>query len=348
MSYQLAARELDSFDTPELEERDDAFLTIVGRSRSFQKAVFIAKRFAARGGANILLCGETGTGKGVFARAVHYAGERPESPFVAVNCAAIPPALLESELFGYERGAFTDAKQTKRGLLELAADGTLFLDEVDGLHLDLQPKLLRALEERRVRRVGGFDEIEVRSRVVAAANRPLENLVEEGVFREDLFYRLNVLRVTIPPLNERDGDVRLLTEHFLREFSEAQGLPPARLGSRAAAALERHEWPGNVRELRNVLEQALVLSDGQEIDTRHLLLVHRTDRRDDVSERDASGGVIAVPASGRTLRSVEAELIAMTLSLAEWNKSAAARILGISRPTLHKKIKEYGLRPIPS
>ncbi len=348
MSYQLAARELDSFDAPGLEERDDAFRTIVGRSRSLQDAVFMARRFAGRGGANILLCGETGTGKGMFARAVHYAGARPESPFVAVDCAAIPPALLESELFGYERGAFTDAKHTKQGLLELASDGTLFLDEVAGLHLDLQPKLLRALEERRVRRVGGFNEIEVRSRIVAATNQPLEALVEEGLFREDLFYRLNVLCVTIPPLNEREGDVRLLTEHFLRELSEAQGLPAPRLGPEAAWALERHEWPGNVRELKNVLERALVLCDGQEIDTRHLIFDHRADRGGNVSAHDVAGGVIAVPASGRTLRSVEAELIGMTLSLTEWNKTAAARILGISRPTLHKKINEYELRPNPS
>jgi len=347
VSYQLAARDMDAFDAADRAPVDDPFGSVLGTSPALQEAVRVARRVASRGGANILLCGETGTGKEVFARGIHYAGARPAAPFVAVNCAAIPSSLLESELFGYERGAFTDAKQQKQGLLELARDGSLFLDEVSSLPLDLQPKLLRALEERRVRRVGGFDEIEVRCRVLAATNIPLEDLVADGAFREDLFYRLNVLRVNIPPLRERQGDVGLLAERFLVEMAITHGLPPARLGAPARAALEAHHWPGNVRELKNVIERALVMSDGRGIEVSQLHLDPHGTRRESPSGGDRSGGIIAVPSVGRSLRSVEAELVRLTLKLTGGNKSAAARILGISRPTLHRKISEYGIDPLP-
>ncbi len=344
MNYQLAARDPERAEV-EAVEPDEGFSAIIGRSPALHKAIEVGRRVARRGSANVLIEGETGTGKEIFARAVHYAGPRPQAPFVAVNCAAIPGSLLESELFGYERGAFTDARQTKHGLLELAADGTLFLDEVSSLPLDLQPKLLRAIEERRVRRVGGFDETEVRCRVIAATNEPLGGLVTDGSFREDLFYRLNVLRIQIPPLRDRLGDVPPLAEHFLQEIAVGQGLPACTLSPGALAALEAHDWPGNVRELKNVLERAVVMSDGRAVQAADLLF----DRRRvspgvPVSESGPdAGGVIHVPAAGRSLRSVEAELVRLTLSLTDGNKSAAARILGISRPTLHKKIGDYGI-----
>jgi transcriptional regulator with PAS, ATPase and Fis domain len=342
VSYQLAARDMDAFDATDHGPVDDPFATVRGESPALRESIRVARRVASRGGANILLVGETGTGKEVFARGIHYAGVHPDAPFVAINCAAIPGQLLESELFGYERGAFTDAKQMKQGLLELARDGTLFLDEVSSLPLELQPKLLRALEERRVRRVGGFDEIEVRCRVIAATNVPLEDMVADGNFREDLFYRLNVLRVNIPPLRERQGDVALLAERFLEELAATHGLAPARLSAPARAALETHPWPGNVRELKNVIERALVMSDGRRIETSHLLLdPHGIRREGAMNGGDRSGGVINVPSVGRSLRSVEAELVRLTLKLTDGNKSAAARILGISRPTLHRKIAEY-------
>jgi DNA-binding NtrC family response regulator len=347
MSYQLAARERDLFDVGGDDARDDAFSSIIGRSPALAEAMLVARRVASRGGTNVLLVGETGTGKEIFSRAVHYAGPNPDAPFVAVNCAAIPAPLLESELFGYERGAFTDAKQKKLGLLELATEGTLILDEVSSLPLDLQPKLLRAIEERRVRRVGGFDEIEIRCRVIAATNESIEDLVADGAFREDLFYRLNVLRIHLPPLRERTGDVIRLAEHFLGEIAAAQGLPPVRLTPAAEVALEMHDWPGNVRELRNVLERALVMSDGNQITPAHLILDRRRHRpvevADGAEERDAAALSIAVPAEGRSLRSVEAELVRMTLVITDGNKTRAARILGISRPTLHKKIGDYGI-----
>jgi transcriptional regulator with PAS, ATPase and Fis domain len=351
MSYQLAARDVDALDRGEAAGPvEDPFSTVVGESQVLRDAIQLARRVSMRGGANILLVGETGTGKEVFARAMHYAGVQPNAPFVAVNCAAIPGQLLESELFGYERGAFTDAKQTKQGLLELARDGTLFLDEVSSLPLNLQPKLLRVLEERRVRRVGGFTEIDVRCRVIAASNEALEDLVAAGSFREDLFYRLNVLRVAIPPLRDRPGDVRILAQRILRDLSTAHGLSAARVSAAAMDRLEQHSWPGNVRELKNVLERALVMSDGRVLEESDLLL--ERDRAPGIGASrafagDSSGGVIAVPAQGRSLRSVEAELVRMTLQLTNGNKSAAARVLGISRPTLHRKIEEYGILPAP-
>jgi transcriptional regulator with PAS, ATPase and Fis domain len=344
MSYQLAARDPEELIESESPSRESAFAPLVGESRELKDAIQLARRVSARGGANVLLIGETGTGKEVFARAIHAASPRCNAPFVAVNCAAIPAQLLESELFGHERGAFTDARHKKQGLLELAREGTLFLDEVSSLPLDLQPKLLRALEERRVRRVGGYDEIEIRCRVTAATNVPLEELVEAGLFREDLFYRLNVLRLVIPPLRARQGDVLLLAHHFLAELAQAHGLPAARLTSAACALLTAHTWPGNVRELKNVLERALVLCEGGEIDVRQLALGTRTSpSRESVG---AAGGLIEVPSAGRSLRSVEGELVRMTLQLTRGNKSAAARMLGISRPTLHRKIEEHALAAV--
>jgi transcriptional regulator with PAS, ATPase and Fis domain len=342
MSYQLAARETPA-DAPELLDAEGAFRTVIGKSPALRDAVDTALRVARRASSTVLVVGETGTGKELFARGIHYAGPSPEAPFVAVNCAAIPATLLESELFGHERGAFTDAKQKKQGLLELARTGTLFLDEVSELPHDLQPKLLRALEERRVRRIGGYEEIEVRCRVVAATNLSLEESVAEGRFREDLFYRLNVLRVVLPPLRERHGDVSVLARHFLDVLVEDQGLPPVELSPDAARALESHSWPGNVRELKNVLERAALLCNGGVIQPADLSLGGR--RRTSSGVNAEGHGFITIPAEGRSLASVEGEAIRLTLALTGWNRSAAARILDISRPTLARKILLYGLAP---
>lgn len=342
MSYQLAAHDPDEWVDLESGSPTDAFATLIGRSTALKQAIALARRVSTRSGGTVLIIGETGTGKEVFARAIHNAGVSRDAPFVAVNCAAIPAQLLEAELFGYERGAFTDARQKKQGLLELARDGTLFLDEVSSLPFDLQPKLLRALEERRVRRVGGFDEVEIRCRVTTATNVPLERLVDDGTFREDLFYRLNVLRVTVPPLRERAGDLPILAKHILAELAAAQGLATVGLTEECERALERHSWPGNVRELRNVLERALLMSEDGQIRVETLGMHTRAPCIGSVADAEGAS-VIHVPLEGRSLRSVEAELVALTLRRTEGNKSAAARALGISRPTLHRKISEYGL-----
>ena len=342
MSYQLAARDPDELVDLGSDAEEDAFAPLIGKSQALRQAVALARRVSTRGAGTVLLIGETGTGKEVFARAIHNAGPNRDAPFVAVNCAAIPAQLLEAELFGYERGAFTDARQKKQGLLELARDGTLFLDEVSSLPFDLQPKLLRALEERRVRRVGGFDEIDIRCRVTTATNVPLERLVDEGTFREDLFYRLNVLRVPIPPLRERAGDVPILARHILSELASAQGLARARLSPDSERMLEGHSWPGNVRELKNVLERALLMGEGGEIRVEALGMQPRAASLAAAPSVETEA-VIRVPMGGRSLRSVEAELVDLTLRITGGNKSAAARALGISRPTLHRKIVEYGL-----
>jgi transcriptional regulator with PAS, ATPase and Fis domain len=311
--------------------------SIIGESDTLGDAIDRARKVATSRLTTVLLVGETGTGKELFARAIHYEGPARGEPFVAVNCAAIPETLLESELFGHERGAFTDARAQKRGLMELAGCGTLFLDEIAELPPRLQPKLLRALEDRRVRRLGGLDEVEINCRIVAAANPSLHEAVARLEFREDLFYRLNVFRIALPPLRDRKGDVTLLAHHFLAELAEQQGLPPKVLDHSAIAALEVHNWPGNIRELKNVIEHAAILSDDNVIRGEHLMLQQRTilpatTGADQVRE-------IRIPPEGKSLELIEQEAVRLTLQITRGNRSAAARILGISRPTLGRKLR---------
>jgi two-component system, NtrC family, response regulator AtoC len=313
------------------------FQSIVGESRPLHDAINLAQRVAASRRTTVLLLGETGTGKELFARGIHYAGETAHEPFVAVNCAAIPESLLESELFGHEKGAFTGATERKQGLMELAGVGTLFLDEIHQLPLPLQPKLLRALESRLVRRVGGLEEVPVGCRVVAAACPFIEQVVAAGELREDLYYRLNVFSIHLPPLRERMDDVELIARHFLSgENQEYQS--PKRFSADALAALRAHRWPGNVRELKNVVERAAILSADSQVVTAEHLMIHRRARR---PTGDASGaGHIAIPPEGKSLAQVELEAVRITLSITGGNQAAAARMLGISRPTLAKKLAE--------
>lgn len=349
MAYHLASHDARPADRePGGVEAAPAFESVVGQSREIREVIAFARKVAMRRSPTVLLMGETGTGKELFARGIHYAGPDPEAPFVAVNCPAIPASLLESELFGHEKGAFTDARDRKRGLLELAEYGTLFLDEVAELPPDLQPKLLRALEERRVRRIGGTEEVEIRCRIVAASNRPLEEAVEEGTFREDLFYRLNVVRIRIPPLRERAGDLEVLSRHFLDELSREQGVPARSLTPEALETLRRHRWPGNVRELKNVIQRAALLADGARIRARDVVIHEREPRRpgltpDEARSEEESGLAIEIPPEGRPLDEIEAEAFRITLSITGGNKSAAARILGVSRPTVDRKIERYDL-----
>ncbi len=342
MSYQLASREVNGGLAPSGRNATDiGFQAIVGRSASLRKAIQFSMRIATRKGTTVLIVGDTGTGKGLFARGIHYASPEAQEPFVTVNCAAIPANLLESELFGHERGAFTDARARKLGLLELAGAGTLFLDEVSELPPNLQPKLLRALEERRFRRLGGTVEIEARCRVIASSNGSFEDALSEGRFREDLFYRLNVLRINIPPLAERGGDQVILAEHFIKQISNEIGVAPRPLTADAIDVLKLHSWPGNVRELKNVMQRAIALCDGPEIDATHLSIFewHGHGR----GRNDEPGQAIRIPDIGMTLAEIEAEALRITLKLTGGNRSAAARILAISRPTIHRKIRDYGL-----
>jgi DNA-binding NtrC family response regulator len=320
-----------------------AFRSVVGESPALRQAVGLALRVALHPGTTVLLTGETGTGKELFARGIHYAGSGGGEPFVAVNCSAIPSNLLESELFGHEKGAFTDARTEKMGLLELAGGGTVFLDEISELPLELQPKLLRVLEEKQVRRLGGLKERPFACRVVVASNRDLGAAVAEGKFREDLFYRLNVFRIELPPLRQREQDVILLARHFLGTICRDSGLLPRQFSAEAELLLARHPWPGNVRELKNTVERAVILSEGDRVGAEHILV----QRRSNVPAAEAAAvppaGVIAVPAQGLTMDAVERELIAITLRLTGNNQTRTARMLGISRPTVIRKIRKYGL-----
>ena len=315
--------------------------TVIGTSKALRDTVALARKVAASR-RTVLLVGATGTGKELFARGIHYASPAEAEPFVAVNCAAIPDTLLESELFGHERGAFTGAGAAKQGLIELAGSGTLFLDEVGELPIHLQPKLLRVLEEHRVRRVGGVHEIEIRCRIIVATNVALEDAVARGEFREDLFYRLNVFRLNLPRLRDREEDIGVLALHFLEKLAAELGTEPKTLSPGAVAALRMHDWPGNVRELKNVVERGATLCDGSVIRADHLMIQRRTSLSA-ASTGAVAAGEIRIPPHGKSLEAIEREAVALMLQLTHGNQSAAARILGISRPTLARKMQRYGL-----
>ena len=311
----------------EVERRAHGFDTILGRSPALRQSLQQAARVAEHRDVTVLIGGETGTGKELVARAIHYESPRGAEPFVEVNCAAIPANLLESELFGHEKGAFTGAASAKPGLFELAHGGTLFLDEVATLPLELQPKLLRALESREIRRVGGQQSRQVDVRVVAATHADLRTAVNQGQFREDLYYRLNVVALTLPPLRDREGDVELLAETFISRIATSYGLPVPPLTPELRAALREYRWPGNVRELRNSVERSLVLSP------RGTLRLEEMGLRQDAVR---SEGALPFPATLAVL--TRAAAVAM-LQLTEGNKSAAARRLGISRPRLQRLLE---------
>jgi two-component system response regulator HydG len=308
----------------EVERRAHGFDTILGRSTALRQSLDQAARVAVHRDVTVMIGGETGTGKELLARAIHYESPRAEEPFVEVNCAAIPGNLLESELFGHEKGAFTGAVASKPGLFELAHGGTLFLDEIATLPLDLQPKLLRALESREIRRVGGQQTRQVDVRLIAATHVDLRGAVAQGQFREDLYYRLNVVALTLPPLRDREGDVELLAETFITRLATSYGLPVPPMAPELRSALREYRWPGNIRELRNAIERSLVLSP------RGTLRVEEMGMR---QEAVRSEGVLPFPTTLAVL--TRAAALAM-LQLTEGNKSAAARRLGISRPRLQR------------
>ncbi len=309
--------------------KEHRFHELISKSPAMQR-VFELALVAARSNSTILILGESGTGKEVIARAIHAESQRPDGPFVAVSCAALTETLLESELFGHEKGAFTGAVARRKGKLESANGGTLFLDEVGDISPKLQLDLLRVLEERRFHRVGGSELIEVDVRVIAATNRDLEKAVASGSFREDLYYRLNVIRVTLPPLRERKEDIPLLVEHFLERL-EAELKRQIRIAPEAMAILLAHSWPGNVRELRNVLERGAVVAQGGVVKPADLGLEPEPAR-----ERGATGTPI-------TLEEMERRHIAEVLGHTGGNVSQAARLLGIDRVTLYNKMRKYRL-----
>ncbi len=285
----------------------------------------------------VLITGETGTGKELVARALHFEGRRKTGPFIEINCAGIPATMLEAELFGHERGAFTDAKEAKPGLIESAAGGTLFLDEIGDLDLASQAKLLKVLEERRVRRIGALQDRSIDTRFLAATSCDLEAMVREGRFRADLYYRLRMIRVHVPPLRERGVDVVRLAEHFLGIYGGRYGKPGLRLSSDAMAALNRHTWEGNVRELKNTIEQAVVLAGGESIGVADLGI------RIVGKGESASVSHIFERGESLNLRQVERDMLVTALQESGANVSKAARMLGISRDTLRDRAKKFAI-----
>ena len=323
-----------------------AFQNVVGSSSAIRRVIDLGCKVAAHPGTTVLIQGETGTGKELFARGVHYSGPSAADPFVAINCSAIPEHLLESELFGHERGAFTGSDSQQRGLFEFAGNGTVFLDEIGELPSSLQPKLLRALEERKVRRVGGLKEVDIGCRVVAATNRDLNVFVQEGHFRADLFYRLSVFRLELPPLRERHGDIDMLARFFVDSICREHGIRTKRIASETIELLRRYNWPGNVRELKNALEGAMIVCDGDTLLPEHIAL--RTRRSPDAELPAAPPAdeleTIRIPKHGLTLNEAERQLLESTLRLARFNQSLAARMLGVSRPTIVRMMQKHGFR----
>ena len=316
-----------------LQEKEYRVDQLIGDSDGTRRLRELIGKLARSEAATILIHGESGTGKELVARGLHYESARRDFPFMEVNCAAITETLFESELFGHEKGAFTDAKAAKKGLMELADRGTLFLDEVSEMSLNSQAKFLRVLQERVLRRVGGTRDIKVDLRIIAATNRPLEARVKDGLFREDLFYRLNVIPIHIPPLRERRDDVLPLARHFVldantRFHKSIKGFTPD-----AERLMAGYQWPGNVRELRNLIERLVILGSTETIEPEHLPVQFATQVRQQVVT-ESSGE------EPRTLAEVERAYIGQIMQRVESNKSKAAKILGISRQTLRKKLME--------
>ncbi|MEO7216716.1 MAG: sigma-54 dependent transcriptional regulator [Gemmatimonadaceae bacterium] len=307
---------------------------LVGRSRSIRDLHGLIQ-LVASSDASVIITGESGTGKEVVAHAIHNLSNRRDKPFIALNAAAMPEGLIESELFGHEQGAFTGASRARPGAFELANTGTLFLDEIAEMPVGLQPKLLRILESKQARRLGGSREISFDVRVLAATNRPVSAAIRDGTLREDLYYRLNVFELTLAPLRERTEDIALLTRHFLREFIEKHSIPVEGVSDATQALLEAYSWPGNVRELRNVIERAVIVARSGWIEPRHLSPQFQ-------SLKAGSASTIQLPV-GTTLAEAERQLIMRTLERTGQNKAEAARQLGLDVKTIRNRLRGYGI-----
>ncbi len=318
-------------DHVEKQKEEFSIEGIVGTSQAMQRVFDVARKVAARPTSTLLILGESGTGKGMLAKAIHYASPISKQPFVELNCAAIPETLLESELFGYEPGAFTDAKKRKIGLVEKGDKGTLFLDEIGDLSLPLQAKLLKVIEEKTFTRLGGDDVITVDVRFIAASNKGLDRMVRDGLFREDLLFRLNVISITLPPLRERDDDVILLAKHFIAHLNQEMGRNIESIGADAAAALRAYHWPGNIRELRNTIERVMILEEGPTIELENL----PANIQGNIQRGEGHDGPM-------TLEELEKDYILRTLDANSGNISQTAKTLGISRHTIMRKLERWG------
>lgn len=318
--------------------------SIIGESESLQRVVNLAVKVSEKSNANVLLLGETGTGKGLFARAIHNSGKTSAFPFIDIVCTAIPENLLESELFGYEAGAFTNARTRKIGLFELADKGTLFLDEIGDLSLNIQTKLLRAIEKKVIKRLGGVNDIPINARIISATNRNLDKMVEDNHFRPDLFHRLNVVSIEVPPLRERGNDIVLLTNHFISEFNQQFGKAVKKIDKDLQHFLKGYSWPGNVRELRNAVERAVLLSEDGKVninDFSNLIRTTQIDFQKSEPNEKIPDNVVRMDINYGTtgLRKLEIHYAREVLKRLNGNKTQAARLLGISRPKLDTLLK---------
>ena len=310
---------------------------IVGQSRAIHDVKALLQKVATSPASTVLLTGETGTGKDLAAKAIHFNSDRSARPFVNITCSALPEQLLESELFGHERGAFTDARQQKRGLFETADGGTVFLDEIGEITAGLQSKLLRFLEEKTFKRVGGLADVRVDVRVIAATNRDLEQEVKAGKFREDLFYRLHVMPLTLPPLRERSGDIRLLIEYYVDRFNREFRKRVRGLDDEAISLLEHYRWPGNIRELRNAIERAMLLVDHEWLAPHDFPSLTR---------QGASTSLFRLPLEGVNLEDVERQLLVQALERCRWNQTHAGQLLRINRDQVRYRIEKFGLQRV--
>jgi len=309
--------------------------SIVGASDPIKTMRALLQKIGVSPASTVLLTGESGTGKDLAAKVIHYTSARANKPFMNITCSALPETLLESELFGHERGAFTGADRQKRGLIESADGGTVFLDEIGEMVPLLQAKLLRFLEEKAFKRVGGSNDIKVDVRVVAATNRSLEDEVKKGRFREDLYYRLNVMAVPLPPLRERRGDIPLLINHYIEIFNaefrkKIKGVSPT-----AMTALQNYSWPGNVRELRNAVERAMLLSESVELNESHFPVL--------TAAPGELSTAIGLPTAGINLEALERSLVVQALERAGWNQTRAASLLGLNRDQIRYRVEKFGL-----
>lgn len=313
---------------------NNAANNLIGKSPAIEQLRKLIVRIAQSEANTILIRGESGVGKDVVARAIHFESKRAYKPFMNITCTALQDTLLESELFGHEKGAFTDAKSQKKGLIELADGGTVYLDEIGDMSINLQAKLLRFLEDKTFRRVGGTTDLRVDVKVIAATNRDLTKAMMEGKFREDLFYRLNIIPLSIPPLRERTEDIPLLTQYFAELFSASFKKSVRSISRDAMQLLVQHPWPGNVRELRNAIERAVLLCEAETIQPTDLLIQ---------SSKADKDHVFALPPGGVAIDEVERILVIQALERTNWDKSKAARLLGISRDQLNYRVKKFNL-----
>jgi len=325
-------------------QQTGAYNRIIGQSNPMQRLFHTLRRLERVDAPTVLVVGESGTGKDLIAHAIHEMGPRRSGPMMEVDCASLPEQLIESELFGHERGAFTDARQAKRGLFEVARGGTIFLDEIGEMSPSTQAKLLRALENRRFKRVGGVTYMDLDASVIAATNRDLSEEVKKGRFREDLFFRLNVIRIEVPALRSRREDIPLLVDHLVEKFNRDFRRNIRGISEAALQLMQAYTWPGNVRELRNVIERVIILEADEIIEADHL----PAEIRYGGSRPGVVGGTFVLPEEGVNLEEVERSLLQQAMDRTNANQSAAARLLGISRYALRYRLEKYGLMGKPS